>query len=125
TPGADVPFTPGVLEPTGIGPGFVAGGYLAAADFSGGVNAGPVIACVLDAGNLTHAGAVAAFQVLSLFGTNLGPATGVMAADGPVSSLGGVSVTFDGNPAQLLYVSTSQINLVVPVPTLPKIPAPL
>lgn len=125
TPGADVPFTPGVLAPQGIGPGFVPGAYLAAADFSGGVNSGPAIACVLDAGNLTHAGAVAASQVLSVFGTNLGPAAGVAAADGPVSSLGGVTVTFDGNPAQLLYVSSSQINLVVPPPTLPRNPAPL
>ena len=125
TPGADVPFTPGAIAPQGIGPSFVTGAYLTAADFSGGVNSGPAIACVLDAGNLTHAGAVAGFEVLSLFGANLGPASGVMATDGPVSSLGGVTVTFDGNPAQLLYVSSSQINLVVPPPAPPKNPGPL
>jgi uncharacterized protein (TIGR03437 family) len=115
TPGADVPFTPNVLAPQGLGPGFLAGGYLSAVDFSGGVNPGPAIACVLDGGNLTHVGPVAAFQLLSIFGTNLGPTTGVAATDG-TASLGGVSITFDGNPAQLLYVSSTQINVAVPSP---------
>ncbi len=116
TPGADVPFTPNVLAPQGLGPGFLAGGYLSAVDFSGGVNTGPAIACVLDGGNLTHVGPVAAFQLLSIYGANLGPAAGV-AATGAAISLGGVSVTFDGNPAQLLYVSSSPINVAVSSPT--------
>jgi uncharacterized protein (TIGR03437 family) len=116
TPGADVPFTPDVLAPQGLGPGFLAGAYLSQVDFSGGVNTGPAIACVLDGGNLTHVGPVAAFQLLSIFGTNLGPAKGVAAMGGSAKSLGGVSVTFDGNPAQLLYVSSSQINVAVPAP---------
>jgi uncharacterized protein (TIGR03437 family) len=119
TPGADVPFTPNVLAPQGLGPGFLAGGYLSAVDFSGVVNTGPAIACVLDGGNLTHVGPVAAFQLLSIFGANLGPANGVAAKGGTATSLGGVSVTFDGNPAQLLYVSSSQINLAVPAPAQP------
>jgi uncharacterized protein (TIGR03437 family) len=116
TPGADVPFTPNVLAPQGLGPGFLAGGYLSAVDFSGGVNTGPAIACVLDGGNLTHVGPVAAFQLLSIFGTNLGPAIGVAATDGSATSLGGVSILFNGNPAQLLYVSSTQINVAVPSP---------
>jgi uncharacterized protein (TIGR03437 family) len=103
TPGPDVPFTPGVLAPQGLATGFLAGGYLSAVDFSSGVNAGPAIACVLDAGNLTHVGPVAAFQLLSIFGANLG-------------SLGSLSITFNGNPAQLLYVSSTQINVAVPTP---------
>jgi uncharacterized protein (TIGR03437 family) len=116
TPGADVPFTPDVLTPQGLGPGFLAGAYISAVDFSAGVNKSPAIACVLDGGNLTHVGPVAAFQLLSIFGTNLGPATGVAAMGGSATSLGGVSITFDGIPAQLLYVSSSQINVAVPAP---------
>ena len=38
TPGPDVPFSPGVLAPPNLGPGFLAGAYLAAADFSAGVH---------------------------------------------------------------------------------------
>jgi uncharacterized protein (TIGR03437 family) len=119
TPGPDVPFSPGVLAPQNLGPGFLAGAYLSAVDFSGGVKTGPAIACVLDGGNLTHVGPVAAFQLLSIFGTNLGPATGVAAPDGTDTSIAGVSITFNGTPAQLLYVSASQINVAVPAPPLP------
>jgi uncharacterized protein (TIGR03437 family) len=119
TPGPDVPFSAGVLAPQNLGPGFLAGAYLSAVDFSGGLKTGPAIACVLDGGNLTHVGPVAAFQLLSIFGTNLGPATGVAAPDGTDTSIAGVSITFNGTPAQLLYVSASQINLVVPAPPLP------
>jgi uncharacterized protein (TIGR03437 family) len=116
TPAPDVPFTPGVLSPQNIGPGFTAGAFLAAADFSSNPGTGPAIACVLDSGNFTHAGAVAAFQLISVFGENLGPATGVVAPDGSDPTLAGVNVTFDGNPAQLLYVSATQINVAVPAP---------
>jgi uncharacterized protein (TIGR03437 family) len=112
----DVPFTPGVLSPGNLGTGFVPGAYLAAVDFSASAAAAPRIACVLDSGNLTHVRAVAAFQLISLFGANLGPATGVAAPHGGDPSINGVSVTFDGNPAQLLYVSSSQINVAVPAP---------
>jgi uncharacterized protein (TIGR03437 family) len=124
TPAPDVPFSPGVLAPENLGPGFLEGAYLSAVDFSGGVNTGPAIACVLDGGNLAHVGAVAPFQLISIFGANLGPATGVAAPAGTATSLAGVSVTFDGNPAQLLYVSASQINVAVPAPSLPPPPLP-
>jgi uncharacterized protein (TIGR03437 family) len=119
TSGPDVPFSPGVLAPQNLGPGFLAGAYLSAAGFSGGVNTGPAIACVLDGGNLTHVGPVAAYQLLSIFGTNLGPATGVAAPDGTDTSIAGVSITFDGAPAQLLKVSASQIDVLVPAPLPP------
>ena len=116
----DVPFSPGVLAPfapLSLGPGFLQGGWLAAADFSTGPNTGPAIGCVLDAGNMTHVGGVTGFQLISIFGANLGPATGVAAPDGTDTSVAGVSATFDGdNPAQLLYVSSTQINLAVPLP---------
>jgi uncharacterized protein (TIGR03437 family) len=106
TPGPDVLFSPGALAPANLGPGFLQGAYLSAADFSAGVNDGPEIGCVLDGGNLTHVGAVAAFQLLSIFGAKLGSGTSA------------VSVTFDGNPAPLLYVSESQINVAVVAPPL-------
>jgi hypothetical protein len=86
----DVPFSPGVLAPfapLSLGPGFLQGGWLAAADFSTGPNTGPAIACVLDAGNLTHVGAVTGFELISIFGANLGPATGVAAPDGTDASI--------------------------------------
>ena len=114
TPGPDVPFTPGVLAPANLGPGFLAGGYLSAIDFSAGPNTGPAIACVLDGGNLTHVGPIAAFQLLSIFGQGLGPAQGVVAPNGADPSIAGISITFDGAPAQLLYVSATQINVAVP-----------
>ena len=112
----DVPFSPGVFAPDNVAPGFETGGYLSAVDFSAGVNTGPAIACVLDSGNMTHVGPVASYQLISLFGANLGPAAGEAAPDGTDTSIVGVSVTFDGLPAQLLYVSSSQINVVVPEP---------
>ncbi len=62
-------------------------------------------------------GVIAPGEIISIYGTNLGPATGV----GPVingNSLGtvvsGIEVTFGNTPAPLLYVSATQINAVVP-----------
>ncbi len=55
--------------------------------------------------------------ILTLRGANMGPADGVSGSvmDGMLSTnLGGVTVTFDGVPAPLLYVSATQINLVAP-----------
>jgi len=102
TPAPDVPFTPGTLSPKNLGTGFTSGAYLAAANFSATAAAGtPAIACVLDAANLEHVRAIAPYQAISLFGANLASSTGV-------------AITFGGNPAQLLYVSSSQINVVVP-----------
>ena len=119
TPGPQVPGSPGALTPPAFDAGFQAGAYLSAVDFSTGAAAGPSIACALDAGNLSHAGPIAAFQLLSIFGSNLGPVTGVSAPDGSDTSLGGVSVTFNGIPAQLLYASASQINVAVPPAPIP------
>ena len=127
TPGPQVPFTPGVVAPANLGPGFVEGAYLSAVAFAntpGPIPDGPAIACVLDSGNLTHVGVVAPFQLISIFGANLGPAIGIAAPDGTDPSIAGVTVSFNGQPAQLLYVSSSQINVVVPVPPLPPPPLP-
>jgi uncharacterized protein (TIGR03437 family) len=64
------------------------------------------------------AGRVAPGEVISLYGSGLGPSTGVVAqfdASGNLpTSLAGVQLTFDGSPAPLLYVGAAQINAVVP-----------
>ncbi|MGP0072245.1 MAG: SBBP repeat-containing protein [Bryobacteraceae bacterium] len=112
---ADTPITPGALTPPALLPGPLLGAYLGEASFSLSPTTAPQIACVLDGGNEARAGVVAPGQILSLFGTDLGPATGVAASDYSTTSLGGVTVTFGGRPATLLYVSSSQINLAVPL----------
>ena len=124
TVGPQVPITPGALIPQGVGSGFLQGTYLSAIDFGAASTPAPSIACVLDGGNLSHVGAVAPFQLISIFGTNLGPATPVQATDGGERAVGGVTVTFDATPAALLYVSSSQINLVVPAAPLPSAGGP-
>jgi uncharacterized protein (TIGR03437 family) len=62
-------------------------------------------------------GAVAPGEIISIYGSNLGPITGV----GPTingqtvaTSVAGVTVSFDNIPAPLLYVSARQVNAVVP-----------
>lgn len=86
---------------------------------------GMLAACVLNgasfaAGNTTFFpnGAVSPGEIVSIFGAALGPDTpqGLqLTSSGLVSnSVAGVSVTFDGAPSPLLYVSAGQINAVVP-----------
>jgi uncharacterized protein (TIGR03437 family) len=61
---------------------------------------------------------VAPGELVSLFGTQLGPAPGVASkadSSGKIPTiLAGTQVWFDGIPAPLLYVSPSQINVVAP-----------
>jgi uncharacterized protein (TIGR03437 family) len=63
-------------------------------------------------------GAVAPGEIVTLFGTNIGPDALVgLALDesGKVAAaLGGAQVLFDGTPAPLIYVSKSQIAAVAP-----------
>lgn len=66
-------------------------------------------------GSLT--GRIAPWEVISIYGPGIGPATPVTAA--PVNGvyptvLGGVQVTINGTNMPLLYVSANQINAVVP-----------
>jgi len=111
----DVPFTANALFPLGMTPGPADGAYLGAIDFSQTSTTAPALSCVLDAADQAPIGLVAPNQLLALLGANLGPPVGVQAPDGGgATSLGGVSVTFDGTPAQLLFASESQINLAVP-----------
>jgi uncharacterized protein (TIGR03437 family) len=62
-------------------------------------------------------GPVAPGEIISIFGTNLGPTPGVAGtiANNLLSTqVSGIQVMFDNNPAPLLYVSATQINAIVP-----------
>jgi uncharacterized protein (TIGR03437 family) len=98
---ADTPITPGAIAPAGLKPGKLPGAYLGQADLSQAAAApGPHISCVLDGANLSRVSATAPNQILTLFGTGLGPDN--------------VSVAFDGLPGTVLYASPAQINVAVP-----------
>lgn len=116
----DVPLTPGAIgDAFGPASSFFPGAYLGLADFTliQQQQGAPHVGCILDAAGGTRLGPVAPFQLISIFGTNLGPAQGIGAPDSKTTSLAGVTVTFDGVPAKLLYVSQSQINVAVPPPS--------
>ncbi len=114
TSAPDAPFTPNSFGSLGLA--MDPGAYLGAVDFSQAQPASgtPQVGCVLDAADSSPAGPVARYQLLSLFGTAIGPAAGVSATDNSTTNLAGVSVTFGTVPAILLYVSSTQINLAVP-----------
>ena len=63
--------------------------------------------------------AVAPGEIVSLFGTNMGPTLGVGLPNTDKTSiantLGGVQVLFDGNPVPMIYASANQINAIAPV----------
>jgi uncharacterized protein (TIGR03437 family) len=114
----DFPISPNALT-VPIGPGGTAGAYLGAVDFSqtqppAGT---PHISCIVDAADFALAGPVAPLQLLTIFGTGLGPATGVIATNFTTDELAGVEVSFGSTPAPLLYVSSTQINFAVPADT--------
>jgi len=113
----DVPLSPGVVFSQAAAQRAAAGVFLAAFDLSTPPS-GPQLSCVTDAATLALVGPVAPGQLVTLFGYELGPKTGIAgSASGQTlfpTSLGNVQVTFDGVPAPLLYVSSSQINAQVP-----------
>ena len=63
-------------------------------------------------------GAIAQGSIFSIFGTRIGPATGVQATSFPLpTTLGGITITVTGSTtvnAIPLYVSDSQINAIMP-----------
>lgn len=59
------------------------------------------------------AGPVAPGELVSLFGSGLGPAEGVAAAQ-PTVQLGGTQVTFNGRLAPMTFAGQGQVNLQVP-----------
>ena len=71
-----------------------------------------------DAAQGTPGAAVAPGEVVSLFGTGLGPPSGVSGQAGSTGqlsvTLAGTQVLFDGVAAPLLYVSQTQVNAVTP-----------
>jgi uncharacterized protein (TIGR03437 family) len=69
----------------------------------------------VDAADLAPAGPIAPYQLLTIFGNGLGPATPATAPNNSTTTLGGVSVSFGTLQAPLLYVSSTQINLAVPL----------
>ncbi len=78
---------------------------------------GPSLVGIATSAGLATSNAVAPYELVSLFGYGIGPATPATAQviDNVIStSLAGVQVLFDGIPAPLLYVSATQINAVVP-----------
>src|SRR5436305_13290330 len=81
----------------------------------------PVVADggVLNGASFARGQAVAPGSIVSIFGTEL--ATSLAQADTvPLSnSLGGVSVTFNGVPAPLYFVSAGQINAQIPWNVIP------
>ena len=80
------------IVPTGPGPQISAGGVINAATF--------------------QTGAIAPNEFISIFGTGLGPATGVNSA--MTTLLSGASISIGGTPAFLIYAQDGQINALVP-----------
>jgi uncharacterized protein (TIGR03437 family) len=113
----DFPFSPNALTGSNLRPTPLPGAYLGAVDFSGPqpLAGTPQIGCVVDAADLEPADPVVPYQLLTIFGSGLGPAKAEVATDNSTTSLGGVSVSFGSLSAPLLYVSSNQINLAVPL----------
>jgi uncharacterized protein (TIGR03437 family) len=111
------PFTPNALTIPSLGPNLLPGAYLGAVDFSQSKPAAgtPQIGCIVDAANLEATGPIVPYQLLTIFGSGLGPAKPVSATNYSTTKLGGVSVSFGSLAAPLLYVSSNQINLAVPL----------
>lgn len=115
----DFAFTPGAPISSNLSAAPAIGAYLGAVDFSQPQQpaGAPQIACIVDSADLSQAGLATRYQLLTIFGTGLGPTTGVGASE-MTNSLGGVTVTFTGAGtfnAPLLYVSSTQINFAVPL----------
>jgi len=117
TAGPSIPFTPGALMSPNLIPSQAPGAYLGAVNFAAVQSpAGPPqVACVLDAADFAPAGPIVPFQLLTILGSGLGPATPVSAPDNSTTTLGGVSVNFGSLAAPLLYVASDQINAAVPM----------
>jgi uncharacterized protein (TIGR03437 family) len=74
------------------------------------------VTCVANTASMVP-GPVAAGEIVSIFGTGLGPANalaGTVVNGAFTTSLGGTRVLFDGVAAPLLMVSGNQVNAIVP-----------
>jgi uncharacterized protein (TIGR03437 family) len=73
--------------------------------------------CIAQSGSPNTSGPLAPGEIVSIYGAGFGPAQGVAAqASGNTigTQLGGVQVLIEDTPVPLLYVSSTQINLVAP-----------
>jgi uncharacterized protein (TIGR03437 family) len=113
----DFPFSPNALMGPTLRPTPLPGAFLGAVDFSQPqpLAGAPQIGCIVDSADLEPAGPVAPHQLLTILGTGLGPAKAEVATDNSTTTLGGVTVSFDSHAAPLLYVSSNQINVAVPL----------
>ncbi len=77
----------------------------------------PTISGILN-GASYQSGAVSPGEVIAIFGTNIGPTTPagltLSSTNTVETTLNNTTVTFNGVPAPLIYVSLNQINAVVP-----------
>jgi len=71
------------------------------------------ITCILDAADLQPVTSIAPGELLSIFSERFSSWGGVVYGTFP-TSIGGITVTFNGIAGPLLYVSTQQINVQVP-----------
>ncbi len=77
----------------------------------------PAVTAVVNAASFLPT-AVAPGQIVTLFGAGIGPATAVglrlNTAGNVDTSIGATRVLFDGNPAPMIYASSTQVSAVVP-----------
>ncbi len=77
----------------------------------------PFAGCVVDAASFGVEQAVSPGQMVTIFGSGLGPIPGVsfQLVNGQVpTSLGGTQVLINGEPVPILYSSYGQLNLILP-----------
>jgi uncharacterized protein (TIGR03437 family) len=79
--------------------------------------AGVYAGCVEEGANFSNPGSLVPGQIVSIFGTGMGPSSGLSytLVEGKVpTTLGGVRVLTNVQPIPLLYVSGTQINAILP-----------
>ncbi len=77
----------------------------------------PFAGCVVDAASFGVENAISPGEMVTIFGSGLGPTPGLsfQLIDGKVPrSLGGTQVLVNGEPAPILYSSYGQLNLILP-----------
>ncbi len=76
----------------------------------------PIISAIVNSASYA-AGAIAPGEIVTIFGTIMGPATlasGTFSNSKLSTTVGGVQVTFDGVAAPLVYASSGQVSAIVP-----------
>jgi uncharacterized protein (TIGR03437 family) len=111
----DATLSPGVVYDPAVRQPTASGAWLARTSFTAPADA---VACVTDATSPALLGPVAPGQLITLIGSGIGPDNPVIGLyNGQTSvptALGGVTVSFDGQNAPILYASSTQINVQVP-----------